>query len=139
MIRFTASHFPLADLRRSSKTCVKRSDYRRRSRFAYVLADKERTEFQNEGSGEFQNETARLAKILKSRRNPGWGGRDRTSEWRNQNPLPYRLATPQLAVSGMAGVRPRNPFRQRRSIESGAAFQPGFACGYAGARPGPDA
>ena len=24
----------------------------------------------------------------------GWGGRDRTSEWRNQNPLPYRLATP---------------------------------------------
>ena len=25
----------------------------------------------------------------------GWGGRDRTSEWRNQNPLPYRLATPQ--------------------------------------------
>src|ERR1700756_2808714 len=28
----------------------------------------------------------------------GWGGRDRTSEWRNQNPLPYRLATPQLAA-----------------------------------------
>ena len=25
----------------------------------------------------------------------GWGGRDRTSEWWNQNPLPYRLATPQ--------------------------------------------
>ena len=25
----------------------------------------------------------------------GWGGRDRTSEWGNQNPLPYRLATPQ--------------------------------------------
>ena len=25
----------------------------------------------------------------------GWGGRDRTSVWRNQNPLPYRLATPQ--------------------------------------------
>ncbi len=25
----------------------------------------------------------------------GWGGRNRTSEWRNQNPLPYRLATPQ--------------------------------------------
>ena len=24
----------------------------------------------------------------------GWGGRDRTSVWRNQNPLPYRLATP---------------------------------------------
>ncbi len=26
----------------------------------------------------------------------GWGGRIRTSVWRNQNPLPYRLATPQL-------------------------------------------
>ena len=28
----------------------------------------------------------------------GWGGRDRTSEWRNQNPLPYRLATPHPRV-----------------------------------------
>jgi hypothetical protein len=27
----------------------------------------------------------------------GWGGRIRTSAWRNQNPLPYRLATPQSA------------------------------------------
>jgi hypothetical protein len=27
----------------------------------------------------------------------GWGGRIRTSEWRNQNPLPYHLATPQYA------------------------------------------
>jgi hypothetical protein len=26
----------------------------------------------------------------------GWGGRIRTSVWRDQNPLPYRLATPQL-------------------------------------------
>ncbi len=28
--------------------------------------------------------------------NDGWGGRIRTSVWRDQNPLPYRLATPQL-------------------------------------------
>ena len=28
----------------------------------------------------------------------GWGGRIRTSVWRNQNPLPYRLATPQRAA-----------------------------------------
>jgi hypothetical protein len=28
----------------------------------------------------------------------GWGGRIRTSAWRNQNPLPYRLATPQSAL-----------------------------------------
>ena len=25
----------------------------------------------------------------------GWGGRDRTCEWRYQKPLPYHLATPQ--------------------------------------------
>src|SRR5271165_4454076 len=29
----------------------------------------------------------------------GWGGRIRTSVWRDQNPLPYRLATPQLEKS----------------------------------------
>jgi hypothetical protein len=29
----------------------------------------------------------------------GWGGRIRTSAWRNQNPLPYRLATPQCAAN----------------------------------------
>jgi hypothetical protein len=30
-------------------------------------------------------------------RENGWGGRDRTCEWRHQKPLPYRLATPQQA------------------------------------------
>src|SRR5450755_2443996 len=29
------------------------------------------------------------------RRGYGWGGRDRTYECRNQNPVPYHLATPQ--------------------------------------------
>ena len=29
----------------------------------------------------------------------GWGDWDRTSEWRIQSPLPYRLATPQELVS----------------------------------------
>ena len=29
----------------------------------------------------------------------GWDGRVRTSEWRNQNPLPYHLATSQRSVS----------------------------------------
>ncbi len=29
----------------------------------------------------------------------GWGGRIRTSVWRNQNPLPYHLATPQFRVA----------------------------------------
>src|SRR5262249_49171815 len=29
----------------------------------------------------------------------GWGGRIRTSEWRDQNPLPYHLATPQYLTT----------------------------------------
>ena len=33
--------------------------------------------------------------ILWFERTFGWGDRDRTYEWRIQNPLPYRLATPQ--------------------------------------------
>src|SRR5262245_43681746 len=28
----------------------------------------------------------------------GWGGRTRTCEWRNQNPLPYHLAAPHQAA-----------------------------------------
>ena len=37
----------------------------------------------------------------------GWGGRIRTSAWRNQNPLPYRLATPQThwQIVGRLGRR----------------------------------
>jgi hypothetical protein len=30
----------------------------------------------------------------------GWGARIRTWEWRNQNPLPYHLATPQQVPEG---------------------------------------
>ena len=36
----------------------------------------------------------------------GWGGRDRTSEWRNQNPLPYHLATPQRSQGTIAPLVP---------------------------------
>jgi hypothetical protein len=35
----------------------------------------------------------------------GWGGRDRTCEWRHQKPLPYRLATPQHASGPAAAAR----------------------------------
>ena len=35
----------------------------------------------------------------------GWGGRTRTSEWRNQNPLPYHLATPHQAAFVVAAAR----------------------------------
>jgi hypothetical protein len=33
----------------------------------------------------------------------GWGGRIRTYVWRNQNPLPYRLATPQFPTGPVWG------------------------------------
>jgi hypothetical protein len=33
----------------------------------------------------------------------GWGARIRTWEWRNQNPLPYHLATPQWDGGDLTG------------------------------------
>src|SRR3954454_1267122 len=55
----------------------------------------------------------------------GWGGRDRTSEWRNQNPLPYRLATPQQATNGTAeelvtadSLQSQPVYRERRGIST---------------------
>src|SRR5215813_9594959 len=55
----------------------------------------------------------------------GWGGRDRTSEWRNQNPLPYRLATPQYAAEGTAEEQTTaDSAPPSRSIERSKAFQP---------------
>ena len=64
---------------------------------------------------------------------PGWGGRDRTSEWRNQNPLPYRLATPQQAEPERARAMPhayrfgqRPVYRGCQAISTGwnAEFRP---------------
>src|SRR3954464_12782301 len=64
---------------------------------------------------------------------PGWGGRDRTSEWRNQNPLPYRLATPQWAGRERRGCyHDANALRPRRSIGGGGEIQPAFAKASAG-------
>ena len=40
---------------------------------------------------------------------PGWGARIRTWEWRNQNPLPYHLATPHCAVGLPVAPRARRP------------------------------
>ena len=36
----------------------------------------------------------------------GWGGRIRTSVWRDQNPLPYRLATPQWNQQSANSLEP---------------------------------
>src|SRR5207253_6240646 len=56
----------------------------------------------------------------------GWGGRDRTSEWRNQNPLPYRLATPQQGRLEAAGTmafpllsQATPVYRRNRAISTG--------------------
>lgn len=69
---------------------------------------------------------------------PGWGGRDRTSEWRNQNPLPYHLATPQQAINGTGRKNwlPQLPVDRSRSIGSEAAFQPPGGAKYQGRRLG---
>ena len=57
--------------------------------------------------------------------NAGWGGRDRTSEWRNQNPLPYRLATPHQARRiGLARKRHAIPGRRPWSTDRARPFQP---------------
>jgi hypothetical protein len=59
--------------------------------------------------------------------NSGWGGRIRTSEWRDQNPLPYHLATPQQLSklshrTTYAGVRlltiRGGPFRSTRATHA---------------------
>ena len=45
----------------------------------------------------------------------GWGGRDRTFECWNQNPVPYHLATPQQAAGpNWIGSR-RDPYKASRA------------------------
>src|SRR5262249_8921626 len=43
--------------------------------------------------------------VVKKHARDGWGARIRTWEWRNQNPLPYHLATPQRAPDHTCGSR----------------------------------
>ncbi len=51
----------------------------------------------------------------------GWGGRIRTSEWRDQNPLPYHLATPQQ--SSARAVQINRAAASHRSAD-GERFSP---------------
>jgi hypothetical protein len=58
----------------------------------------------------------------------GWGGRIRTSVWRNQNPLPYHLATPQCASRDLkrkAGSRQSRARDQRRNFTAVRAVDVG--------------
>ena len=46
----------------------------------------------------------------------GWGGRIRTYGWRNQNPLPYHLATPQSFSSRWRTIIGDPPARKRATV-----------------------
>ena len=59
----------------------------------------------------------------------GWGARIRTWEWRHQKPLPYQLATPQLArfVHGLPALRNNRTARKKSAVE---ALEPKGNHGY---------
>ena len=65
----------------------------------------------------------------------GWGGRDRTSEWRNQNPLPYRLATPHQADRMCALAGAAIPVRLPWSTDRSPPFQPPRGLNFAPSSP----
>ena len=72
--------------------------------------------------------------------NGGWGGRIRTSVWRSQSPLPYRLATPQAdgkvgwAASRRNAYAAASPIRPLTTHQSGrAAAMPAAAAAAAAA------
>ena len=44
---------------------------------------------------ELKNKMRPMLSDTATKKKLGWGARIRTWEWRNQNPLPYHLATPQ--------------------------------------------
>ncbi len=69
--------------------------------------------------GEFAVSDRAARRMLRA----GWGGRDRTSEWRNQNPLPYRLATPQPPAVNRAAPPVRKGGR-RSATRSAATDRP---------------
>ena len=69
-------------------------------RFSRTFCTRERMktvspECRRQKSPQIGGKKASLKKYCNVNRLIGWGGRTRTSEWRNQNPLPYHLATPQ--------------------------------------------
>ena len=100
-------------MRHSEPTLIpSQPNFERRSRIATrrscaPLPKQNRHGFPNDGANSLPNAPKWLLKPRQlCQQNQcfeyGWGGRDRTSEWRNQNPLPYRLATPQQATRGTA-------------------------------------
>src|SRR2546421_28336 len=64
----------------------------------------------------------------------GWGGRIRTSEWRDQNPLPYHLATPQIQQLDADSPRTVNTCH-RASTRAAAARAAGSSAKDANTQP----
>ena len=90
-----------------AKRTAKRMLSATRKRHAHRLAA------QNEPGDSVRNEAAESVRndIPEQRkiRSSGWGARIRTWEWRNQNPLPYHLATPQQRYGWMRATIPVQP------------------------------
>jgi hypothetical protein len=81
-----------------AKRTMERALAATRKRHAHRLAidpNASGTEFRNEGSGRFRNaqeeQTERRNSPVSSHRLCGWGGRIRTSAWRNQNPIGFTV------------------------------------------------
>jgi hypothetical protein len=58
----------------------------------------------------------------------GWGARIRTWEWRNQNPLPYHLATPQYPRIGAGRLGRLSQHSDGACAKQCSAHQPGYPC-----------
>ena len=123
-------------MRHSEPTLIpSQPNFERRSRIATrrscaPLPKQNRHGFPNDGANSLPNAPKWLLKPRQlCQQNQcfeyGWGGRDRTSEWRNQNPLPYRLATPHQACRiGLARKRHAIPGRRPWSTDRARPFQP---------------
>ena len=62
----------------------------------------------------------------------GWGGRDRTFECWNQNPVPYHLATPQQVAGGLPGAVPYKAVEGGPQTGKIAALPQGLGAGCGG-------
>ena len=78
--------------------------------FGFALPVKMRIRSKAMADGRWAREKrARASRAAACSMSIGWGGRDRTYECRNQNPVPYHLATPQRKPSLRAGDAAAGP------------------------------
>src|SRR5215813_4053076 len=90
-----------------AKRTMERALSATRKRHAHRLANAAGTNIQNEPRNDTRpSKTKSALSNWTKTRNVGWGARTRTWEWRNQNPLPYHLATPHQAARAAAARGP---------------------------------